>query len=525
MQMKANLFERLLTHGYFPRELPPTFTTRPYGTFVAKSWKSLQTTFSDKNPKALWIRHTAPRSGLARRELNIPNPVPFSILCAELTEQWSSVNSKIERSTFSTTKPLSRTKAARALLAEHPQKDLPEIRAHIRAGAKYLLETDISLFYHSIYTHSIPWVLHGKSVAKKKQGDKDLAGNRLDRALRNCHDRQTVGIPIGPDASLAVAELVLSEVDASLQMQFPRLQAMRYIDDYEIAVRSRAEGEDVLRALQRYLNVVELSVNTTKTTIRELPLPFEHPWNSELRSLPLRKTKRAQTNDLIRSFERAAEYAHKDPNEPVFRYLLGRFARVEILEQNWILYQDLLLQSLIVEPGTITAVLTHLILYSIRGFAVNRDTFEPALNEALIEHCKFARTNEITWLLWGIMILGFQIFGPTVEALVEVEDPLVALLSLHAESKGICASGLDKSRWSQFMTKDELYGERWILAYEALQRKWLPPLLGKDYVAADPKFSQFAKNGISFYNEKAIVDARPSGAAPTLGLAPLFYTG
>jgi hypothetical protein len=367
-------------------------------------------------------------------------------------------------------------------------------------------------------------VLHGKETAKKKQNDKSLPGNRIDRALRNCNDRQTVGIPIGPDTSLAIAELILSEVDVLLKKQYPKLSALRYIDDYEIATWSRSEAEDLLGALTKDMAAVELALNDNKTAIRELPLPFEHPWTSELRELPLRKTGTAQANDLIRSFERAMEHARRDRNEPVFRYLLGRYARADIIEKNWPLYQDLLLQSMIIEPGAIISALRHLIAYTHQGFDIHRDSFEPAFNRLLLEHCQFTRVNEIAWLLWGMMILKFRLFASTVDALAQVADPFVVLLALHAEIEGLCDSPVDKSHWSTLMTEEELFRENWIVAYEALQRQWLPSFNGKDYVAEDERFAAFAEAGVRFYNTNAISGATPSGVPPSLGVAPLFYT-
>ena len=38
----------------------------------------------------------------------------------------------------------------------------------------------------------------------------------LDRLTRNCNQRQTVGIAIGPDTSRIISELILSRVDAEL---------------------------------------------------------------------------------------------------------------------------------------------------------------------------------------------------------------------------------------------------------------------------------------------------------------------
>lgn len=82
-----------------------------------------------------------------------------------------------------------------------------------RVGSRYLLKADISQFYPSIYTHTIPWALHSKATAKAGQRDVELAGNVLDKELQACQHGQTKGIAIGPDTSLGIAELLLSPID------------------------------------------------------------------------------------------------------------------------------------------------------------------------------------------------------------------------------------------------------------------------------------------------------------------------
>jgi hypothetical protein len=98
-----------------------------------------------------------------------------------------------------------------------PFDAIPVARARSRTASRYLLATDLSQFYPSIYTHSIPWALHTKSVAKAKPNDYSLLGNVLDLAMRNGQDKQTIGIPIGPDTSLVIAEAILSSVDVQLK--------------------------------------------------------------------------------------------------------------------------------------------------------------------------------------------------------------------------------------------------------------------------------------------------------------------
>jgi hypothetical protein len=107
----------------------------------------------------------------------------------------------------------------------------------LRSRSRYVIQTDISRFYQSIYTHSIPWALHGKAAAKANRSRR-LIGNTLDKLVREGQDRQTIGVPIGPDTSLIIAEIILSSVDEALKRK--RLKnGLRYIDDYDFGFQTQ----------------------------------------------------------------------------------------------------------------------------------------------------------------------------------------------------------------------------------------------------------------------------------------------
>jgi len=103
-------------------------------------------------------------------------------------------------------------------------------------------------------------------VAKVKQNDFTLLGNLLDLAIRNGQDKQTIGIPIGPDTSLAVAEIILSSIDNKLGSVVTKRE-FRYIDDIGCGFKSISEAEDALANLQRCLGDLQLQLNPKKTKI------------------------------------------------------------------------------------------------------------------------------------------------------------------------------------------------------------------------------------------------------------------
>ena len=92
-------------------------------------------------------------------------------------------------------------------------------------------------FFPTIYTHTIPWALHTKPVAKANKGkgkkSPQLLGNLLDIRCMSLQDGQTIGLPIGPDTSHILAELIRVAIDLELHSQLSSWPpGFRYVDDF-----------------------------------------------------------------------------------------------------------------------------------------------------------------------------------------------------------------------------------------------------------------------------------------------------
>jgi hypothetical protein len=80
-----------------------------------------------------------------------------------------------------------------------------------------------------------------------------------------------------------------------------------------------------------------------------------------------------------------------------------------------------------------------------------------------------------------------------------VDDSVVALLSLDLKASGF-ADALDPALWSKHMQASDLYSENWLVAYEALEKGWLPLADGSNYVANDDFFSSLSTYDVEFYD-------------------------
>lgn len=134
----------------------------------------------------------------------------------------------------------------------------------------YIYHTDITDCYGSIYTHSIPWAIHTKKIAKDNQ-DKKLIGNMIDFHIRSMSYGQTNGIPQGSVLMDFIAEIVLAYADLELSQKIKHInkdsyKIIRYRDDYRIFVNSPQIADEIIKNLTETLIELGLKLHSQKTT-------------------------------------------------------------------------------------------------------------------------------------------------------------------------------------------------------------------------------------------------------------------
>ncbi len=196
----------LLSKGYFPRELPPVFTTENFGQHSAaiiSDWqdqavfniisKSLgKTPCKKKRRNAYTYKITSAEAeiiskakrGYERRNIHITHPVPQALLASELADNWPKVQKWLSRQEFSEDEIRVSSEHERAIKGINSA--LHRVKTtYLEATSDWLVKTDITRFYPSIYTHSIPWAAYGKENVKQRMGYyKGSLADRLDVLVR-----------------------------------------------------------------------------------------------------------------------------------------------------------------------------------------------------------------------------------------------------------------------------------------------------------------------------------------------------
>lgn len=495
--------KRLLEHGYFPSQLPPCFVTEDLADNYASlytEWKALQA--DPKIPKAPCSKtelFSVARAGHQRRVTSLPNPVAQTYLSAHVVQHWPQLIKHYRQSRLSASRPRFLKAGSRA--ANIPSMQLLYERKVIKAaGYRYMLRTDISRFFPTIYTHSVPWALHGKAVAKKnRKATAKYFGNLLDLSLRQCQEEQTIGLPIGPDTSHIIAEAISVSVDLELRKRLKTWPpGMRYVDDYFMFFSSLNEAEAALAALIRSLKEFELHINFEKTKICSILEITDDYWTHQLRSFQIARDGRKQTSDIHHFFELAKDLARRNSDESVMTYALKRASSVLVRKENWDCFEAHICHVALGYPNTLQTVARLLSTYAQVGYPLKKDRLGRLINAIIQEHAPLGHHSEVAWCLWICKDLDLELSDPNIDLVSDMHSSICALLFLDLHASGKVSKLPKTAYWKQAETKEALHGDLWLLSYEAGLRGWGG--FSDTHIQSDPHFELLRAKDIHFYD-------------------------
>ena len=387
----------LIRRGHFPKELPPPFNTESFADFALSQGSALIANLLG-NKASICLRHNVARPGGMRRPLSIPHPGHHYQLCELVDSAWTStLEPLLNNSRISASIPV-RATSGRAFVARTPPST-EDLRAQARAAGRYLLVTDIQNFYPTLYTHSVPWALHGKMIAKSNRTMK-LIGNQIDKALRQMQDRQTVGVPIGPDSSMIIAECLLSAVETELINRIPDIVGYRFRDDIELQFGSRAEAEAAAGSLQEILGDYELALNPRKTRVVELPEAMEERGIPEIREWNFRNTPQGRKRDIHAFFDHVFTTVSSARGGNTAAFAIARLRDLPIDSESWKLLEANSLQLLVAEPSCARQAAMLFERATSAGHAVSVPGLARATERLADHHAALGHGSEVAWALF-----------------------------------------------------------------------------------------------------------------------------
>ena len=203
--------ENLLRNEVFPAELPPCFST---DDLAANATLAIATSNSFGQGYSIPLTYSGYKSESSRRKFALPNPYHYCKAVDFIVKNESQIKVILEKSKYSLTAPIERQPRQEQPYAKRSNTVLDtkrEIECLFQEN-RYEIRLDINAFFDNIYTHCIPWVVHGIAVAKKHRNDMTLLGNQLDKLMRALNYDQTNGILVGNAVSRIISEIILCSV-------------------------------------------------------------------------------------------------------------------------------------------------------------------------------------------------------------------------------------------------------------------------------------------------------------------------
>jgi hypothetical protein len=511
----------LLGRGYFPDELPPPFTTVTFAKYrnaVGKAWAA-----QPHYPKTVPEIFSIPRAKKVRRDLSIVNPIAEYHVSKLIADNWITLRKHLQSCDFGPAPIQIMFNEQRAVPT--PDFRLINLRqAEISASFDNLLIADVSRFYGTLYTHAIPWALHTKSWAKKHLNtpiyDHSL-GAKLDTAVRKGNDNQTIGIPVGPDSSRILSEIVAVAVDKELRSSLKVSSSclLRNVDDWYVGFDTAGQAEDAIAAIATACRTYQLEIHPDKTRSAHAGTVIDAVWPTTLRQTPFRQSVYPQGQDIEHFFALAFDYANENPNQNVLDFAVKRTMSVKVHPANWHRYETYLLKAVRSNSTTIPAVVQIFASYNELSYPLGITRISKLISD-LIRRCAPTGSHaEVSWALFLAKALKITLTASDVRPVSGLESSVCALIALDLRSLGLINGALDTSLWQQSMNTAGLKSNNWLLAYEANIKGWLP-IVAPDYIDTHAHFSVLKKYGISFYdvkrNVKRIKTRKPKGVSPAL---------
>lgn len=191
----------------------------------------------------------------------------------------------------------------------------------------HILHTDVVDCYGSLYTHSIPWALHGIPVSKKNRKIDGLLGNTIDWHIRAGRYGQTNGISQGSTLMDFIAEIVLGYVDRQIHnslSQFKEFKILRYRDDYRIFTNSDDRAEEILKIISDELRSVGMKLGASKTFMSKNIIEGSIK-SDKLAGIDLQDLGNTNAKTIQKQLLRLHSFGQRFPNSGALLRLVGDF--------------------------------------------------------------------------------------------------------------------------------------------------------------------------------------------------------
>ena len=470
---KTFLVNALLQHNFLPAqkrdkdELPPIVTSKGFSEALANKIAILSQKRKDPYAGYDAVQYKLTRFNGVTRVCSIPHPKAYAALVLSIADNWGKFE-YILNNPASIVFPQKHADGRLINMEYESSAEEADRKLSSSFGRRYLVETDISNCFPSIYSHSIPWALVGTSEAKRNIRNGSKWYNQLDRAVRWTKRNESTGVLVGPGTSDVLAEAILARVDEALKGTFAYT---RYVDDYTAFCEGRLQAEQFVISLSNELAKFSLGLNAGKTRISEMPQSATDDWVVGLkRAIPNKGT--VSVHAALDFLDYMVSLAERTPDGSVLKYGLKSLMS-NILDASAPANTDTL--ELVLKYGLNLsfhcAILVPL-LERLLDEKLSRGGGVPVneIQALLLEHTRFRRSDAVSWLLYYAVKYNIPVPDECACKVLETGDCIPILLLYQTRRP-------NHKRWVTDFAKKldpkDLYrlDQYWLLLYELFRGK------------------------------------------------------
>lgn len=488
--------EKLLKNEYFPLELPQCFNTLK----ISKYSKKISGWVNSSNIKnSIPFTFSGFKNINARRKFSIPNPYHYVKAIECIVNNSNEIFKILNKSNISLSAPIdgkisdNQPYCKKTYSVSETRKEIEKLYQ----DNTYQIKLDISAFFDSIYTHSIPWAMHTKQTAKKSKGKAGLTGDKIDYCMQAMNYSQTHGILVGNAVSRIVSEIILCTVDYKIQVNFKNIKCKRFVDDYYIFVKNAYEIQNIISFIRTELGKYELLLNENKISVMESPFSYGKVWVEELK-LYIHLDKELFLNKTINLFNKYNDIS-------ILKYGITVISFYSFAKTDWNV-----IESKIINLWTRFPSLSYLIInvFLSNKNLLRKNNIKNAIYTILEKNIELNNHEEVMWTIWIAKIFEIKINSSHLINIIQSKNciAIILILDIISDSKYVKSKGLIAAvnEMLDFLDNepDVLWSQYWILAYEIDFNNWAQGYGRKfEYARNDDFFKKLVVNKINFYDK------------------------
>jgi Reverse transcriptase (RNA-dependent DNA polymerase) len=236
-------------------------------------------------------------------------------------------------------------------------------------------------------------------------------GNQLDVTVRQGQLNQTIGIPVGPDTSRVIGEIIGVGIETILEQSLKEFKhrAQRYVDDLNIGFDENESVEQILSTITKAFSNFELDINIDKTTIFGVGETLAPEWLSPLRRIGVGRVAAQQQDDLEHYLKNALFYADQNPRDQVLVYAIKRSRSFPLANSVWPYYVGFLLRICRKDARCIPVVAQILIESKHRGRPIDINLVEKYVGDTVRRSSETHSYFEVSWALFLAKALRIKV--------------------------------------------------------------------------------------------------------------------